>query len=87
MLAYPLALPEAFASSIIPPLQGLRLVACSLYRPPERAFQWLLRSDHPFCVPVGPLYPPGQGSEVEYRVDALDPYVTVTILVRASYLA
>src|SRR5437867_1284658 len=33
------------------------------------------------------LYPPGQGGEVEYRVDALDPCMTVTILVRASYLA
>lgn len=38
-------------------------------------------------VSLGALYPPGQGGEVEYRVDALDPCVTMTILVRASYLA
>ena len=37
MSAYPLAFPEAFASSAIPPSDGLRLVACSLDRPPERA--------------------------------------------------
>ena len=53
-LAYPLAFPEAFASSAIPPSDSLRLVACSLDRPPERAMRGLLRSDQVFCVPVGP---------------------------------
>src|SRR5258708_19777383 len=50
--AYPLAFPEAFASSVILPSQCMWLVTCSLHRPSERALPWLLRSDHPFCVSV-----------------------------------
>src|SRR5260370_7572249 len=51
--AYPLAFPEAFASSAILLSARLRVVACSLDRPPERASRELFRSDQVFCVPVG----------------------------------
>jgi len=53
MSAYPLAFPEAFASSAILLSESLRLVAYSLDRPPERTLGGLLRSDQVFCVPVG----------------------------------
>jgi hypothetical protein len=49
---------------------------CEGYSVPIRCFAF--REVH--------LYPPSQGSEVEYRVDALDPYMTMTVLVRAFYL-
>src|SRR5690348_17076763 len=53
MSAYPLAHPVAFASSAILLCKSLRVVACSLDRPPERALAELLRSDQVCCVPVG----------------------------------
>src|SRR5260370_32017510 len=50
--AYPLAFPQAFASSVILPSQCMWLVTCSLHRPSERALPLLLCSQHPFCVSV-----------------------------------
>jgi hypothetical protein len=53
MSAYLLAFPEALASSVILLSARVRVVACSLDRPPERASGELLRSDQVFFVPVG----------------------------------
>lgn len=53
MSASPLAFPEAFAFSALLLSARLRVVACSLDRPPERASRAFFRSDPVCCVPVG----------------------------------